>query len=170
MPRVARKNPYAGFNFVLDLVRAPTGLGTPPGDVQRGEGAGGFMEASGLDSETAVIEYREGNFQATATGNFVHKQPGLERYPNVTFRRGMTGHIQLWLWRKLVMENGDRDQIAGDISVTLQAENHQPVFRWTLKNCWPCKLSGPSLNAKSNEIAIESIEFCVERIVVEESF
>jgi len=171
VPRVARKNPYAAFNFVMDIVRMPAGMTSfPGGDVSRGEGDGGFMEASGLDSETSPIEYREGNFQATATGNFVHKQAGLERYPNVVMRRGMTAHIALWSWRKLVMENGDREQITGEINVTLQGENHTPVFRWTLKNCWPCKLSGPSLNAKSNEIAIETVEFCVERIVIEETF
>jgi phage tail-like protein len=169
VPRAPRKNPYAAFNFLLEVIRPPSGL-TVPSQPPRGEGVFGFMEVSGLDSETAILEYRDGNFQATATGNFAHKQPGLERYPNVVMRRGLTAHIGLWAWRKLVMENGDREQINGDIHITLQAENHSPVFRWTLKNCWPCKLSGPALNAKSNEIAIESVEFCVERIVVEETF
>src|SRR5215213_6505112 len=79
---IARKNPYAAFNFVVthDTVTI-----------------GAFMEVSGLDTENAVIEYREGADQTAATaGAFVRKQPGLERYPNVTLRRGIAGDLNLW--------------------------------------------------------------------------
>jgi phage tail-like protein len=33
-----------------------------------------------------------------------------------------------------------------------------------LQNAWVSKLSGPSLNAKGNEIAIESVEVVCDRI------
>jgi phage tail-like protein len=155
-----RKNPYAAFNFKVFS-------GT--------EEIAGFMEASGLDGENAIIEYREGNDQLTGnTGAFVRKQPGLERYPNVVLKRGITGSKALWTRHK-----GLRDGTTGpgitkdgknpttvDFFVELQDEVHNTVFKWKLQNAWISKLSGPSLNAKSNEIAIESVEIVCERIEV----
>jgi phage tail-like protein len=151
---IPRKNPYAAFNFVVTL---------------DGASIGGFMEVSGLDTENAIIEYREGNDQTAPTaGAFVRKQPGLERYPNITLRRGITGDLKLWTGlRKLI-----RDAVIGPelipakptVKIDLQDERHITVVSWTLENAWVSKLSGPSLNAKSNEIAIESIEIVCERI------
>ena len=41
-----------------------------------------------------------------------------------------------------------------------------PVYTWTLTNAWCCKLTGPSLNANGNEIAIETMELAYERIEI----
>jgi phage tail-like protein len=153
-----RKNPYAAFNFVVKLDSADLG---------------GFMEVSGLDTENAIIEYRDGNDQGPGnTGAFVRKQPGLERYPNVTLRRGITGDLKLWTNLRMPI----RDASAGpellgaaprEVKIELQNEQHSTVQSWKLQNAWVSKLSGPSLNAKGNEIAIESIEVVCERIVPE---
>jgi len=157
---VARANPYAAFNFIVTF---------------NGTSIGGFMEVSGLDTENAIIEYREGSDQSTGpgplqTGAFVRKQPGLERYPNVTLRRGITGDLKLWN----TLRQPIRDATAGPelpapaapsvMKIDLQDERHTSVQSWTLQNAWVSKLSGPSLNAKGNEIAIEAIEVVCERI------
>ena len=146
----ARKNPYAAFNFVVAVV------GQPPTDI------GGFMEISGLDTENAVIEYREGADQIAGSGAYLRKQPGLERYPNVTMRRGITDNLTLWTaLRQKVRDATYKPQT---LKVTLQDENHNTARSWTLTNAWVFKLSGPSLNAKGNEIAIESIEVAYDRL------
>ena len=148
-----RKNPYAAFNFVVAVVGQPQ----PPTDI------GGFMEISGLDSENAVIEYREGADQIAGSGAYLRKQPGLERYPNnVTMRRGITDNLTLWTaLRQKVRDATYKPQT---LKVTLQDENHNTARSWTLTNAWVSKLSGPSLNAKGNEIAIESIEVVYDRL------
>jgi len=46
-------------------------------------------------------------------------------------------------------------------------EQRQEVLRWNFKRGWPCKWTGPSLNAKSNEIAIETLEICHEGLTTE---
>ena len=154
----ARKNPYAAFNFVVTL---------------DGNEIAAFMEVSGLDAENMVIEYREGNDQKGNGGAFVRKQPGQEKYPNVTLRRGIAGDLTLWNLRKAI-----RDATAGpefatqvnpsapQIQIDLQDEAHTTVQSWLLHNAWISKLSGPSLNAKGNEIAIETAEFVCERIEI----
>lgn len=155
-----RANPYAAFNFKVTHDKKEIGA---------------FMEVSGLDSENAVIEYREGADQSGKTGGaFVRKQPGLERYPNVTFRRGIVGNLKLWTElrkpiRDAVLEDSPEfaksiNQTSPMITVELQDEQHTTVQTWQLQNAWVSKLSGPSLNAKGNEIAIEAIEVVCERI------
>jgi phage tail-like protein len=158
---VPRINPYAAFNFVVSIEEAQIG---------------GFMEASGLDGENAVIEYREGQDQKGETGGaFVRKQPGLERYPNITLRRGITGVLTLWTELRRKIRNAEKGpQLSTQLNpaspfmkIELHNEKHQPVVTWKLHNAWVSKLSGPSLNAKGNEIAIESIEVVCERIELE---
>ena len=156
-----RKNPYAAFNFTVSLVSNNTTIG-------------GFMEVSGLDTENAIIEYRQGDDQKNATdGNFVRKQPGLERYPNVTFRRGIAGDLTIWtkLRQPIVQATAGPEllqtgQTAPQLKVELQNEAHTTVQTWLLDNVWVSKLSGPSLNAKGNEVAIEAMEVVCERITL----
>lgn len=151
----SRKNPYAAFNFVVTI---------------DGVELAGFMEVSGLDGENAVIEYREGSDSA---GNFVRKQPGLERYPNVVARRGITGDLTLWNMRQAIRDATTGPEFATTVAsstpllkIDLQDEKHDTVQSWLLHNAWIAKLSGPSLNARANEIAIESAEFVCERIEI----
>jgi phage tail-like protein len=171
VPPVERKNPYSAFNFEVIVTRAVGSI------LSVNDNLGSFMEVSGLDGENTPIEYREGTDQAGATGAFVRKMPGMERYPNITMRRGISGGIQLWTWRKHIRDTAHTAaspanplaEVATDLKVILHNENHDPVFTWILKDAWLSKLSGPSLNAKSNEIAIESAEIVCQRIEIEDT-
>lgn len=152
----SRKNPYTAFNFVVTL---------------DGNEIAAFMEVSGLDGENHVIEYREGHDQTSNGGAYVRKLPGMERYPNVTLRRGITGDLTLWNLRKDIRDaakgpefNTSLNSVTPSLKIELQDEKHTTVQSWTLHNVWISKLSGPSLNAKANEIAIEAVEVVCERI------
>jgi phage tail-like protein len=139
------KNPYSAFNFTVEI---------------NGQQIAAFQEVSGLDSENSPIEYREG---ADKT-NSVRKLPGIEKYPMLTLKRGITGSLALWNWRKEVRDGGTAFPPVRDVVIQLLNEKHQPVFKWKLTNAWCSKLTGPSLNAKGNEIAIESMELCYDRV------
>ena len=171
-----RKNPYGAFNFILE-----------DGDQTRvSKTIAQFMECTGLDMENTPIEYREGTDQMSGlqsgqgSGAFVRKLAGMERYPNVTLRRGIAGDATLWAWRKNVRDADSFNPTVADhgtpvgtggspmasIVITLLSEKQGRVMSWTLKNPWICKLSGPSLNAKGNELAIESCEIACDRIEI----
>ena len=139
------KNPYSAFNFVVEI---------------NGAQIAAFQEVSGLDSENTPIEYREGADRL----NSVRKLPGMEKYPNLTLKRGLTGTTALWDWRKQVRDGGTAFPPVRDVVIKLQDEKHQDVYQWTLTNAWCSKLSGPALNAKGNEIAIETMELAYDRI------
>lgn len=146
----ANKNPYSSFNFIVEI---------------DGQEIAGFAEVGGLDSENQPIEYREGNEGINAP----RKLPGIESYPVVTLKRGISGSLALWEWRKEVRDGGTAFPPVRNVTIKLldeKANRNSPAMTWTLRNAWPSKLTGPQLNAKSNEIAFEQLDLCVDRIDV----
>jgi phage tail-like protein len=145
MPPVYRADPYSRMNFEVVI----NGISDDGKAVK-----GSFSEVTGLDIVVEPIEYRTGSEDIG-----VRKMPGLRKFTNITLKRGVIGDPLLWQWIKTVTD-GNVQRANG--SVILLDESRQPVMRWNFKRGWPCKVSGPSLNAKSNEVAIESMEICHE--------
>lgn len=147
MPRTGSRNdPYSGFNFLVEIDNVTVA---------------GFNEVSGLTSEQDVIDYRNGD-----EDTIVRKLPGLKKVTNIVCKRGYTDSKELWEWRKKVLE-GKTERQGG--AIVLQNEAREPALRWNFREGWPCKWEGPSLNAKNNEVAIESLEICHEGLVLDES-
>jgi phage tail-like protein len=139
MAQSQRDDPYKAFNFRVEI---------------DGVTLAAFSEVSGLQSETDVIEYRTGT-----ESNTVRKLPGLTKHANIVLRRGVTQDAELWNWRKTV-EDGQVDRRNGSI-VLLDADRTE-VLRWNFLDGWISKWVGPTLNAKGNEVAIETIEIAHE--------
>jgi phage tail-like protein len=114
---------------------------------------------SGLDAEIAPIEYRNGSEDIT-----VRKMPGLKKYTNIVLKRGVIGDVTFWNWI-LQGLNGAINRVDG--SIDLLDEQKNTVMQWKFTRAWPCKYTGPGLNAKNNEIAIESLEICHEGLSID---
>jgi len=140
MPPPKRTDPYLVFNFRVEIDGIPVAA---------------FKEVSGLDSETAVIEYRTGAMPMNSSV----KLPGITKYPNIVLKRGLTKDTSLWQWRKAIV-NGQIDRRNGVI--ILMDEARTDVVRWQFRNGWPAKWEGPDLDASSNEVAIETLEIAHE--------
>ncbi|HEX4851382.1 MAG TPA: phage tail protein [Puia sp.] len=130
----------------------------------------GFTEVSGLDFETEVIEYREGN---NPTYN-KHKQPGMTKFSNVTLKRGTIledfEFFQLWRETAKFQESNKIKQVfRRDITIKLLNEDHQPIISWTLLNAWPSKIQSTDLKADGNEVAIETMELVHEGLKIVEA-
>jgi phage tail-like protein len=132
------------FNFIVEI---------------DGINAAGFTECSGLSTTTDVIEYREGNERSGA-----RKLPGLTKFTNIVLKRGMTRSRDLWNWRKTVID-GAVERKSG--AIVLLADDRTPVGRFRFRDGWPTKWEGPALNAKSSEVAIETLEIAHEGLEVE---
>jgi phage tail-like protein len=137
---VQRDNPYANFNFVVDI--------------GAGEGLA-FSEVDLPAGEIGVIEYREGGDKVSTP----RKLPGLAKYPNVTLKRGLTGRLELFQWWDAA-RGGTLDRRT--VSIVLHDEQRNPVQRWTLRNAWPAKLEWSRLDARGNEVVIETLELAHE--------
>ncbi|HXI24703.1 MAG TPA: phage tail protein [Pyrinomonadaceae bacterium] len=134
-----RTDPYGGYNFLVEI---------------DGITQAGFQEVSGLDSTTDPMDYREGN-----DPNHPRKLPGLHKFSPITLKRGITDSDELWKWRatvvngKIVRKNG---------SIILLDDRGQEKLRWNFFDAWPSKWTGPSLNAASTAVAVETLEITHE--------
>ena len=147
---VNRDDPYPGYAFEVQI----TGVSDDGGAVK-----GSFSEASGFEVEVTPIDYRNGSEDIR-----VRKLPGLKKFSNITLKRGVTAHLDFWNW----IRNAMKGQIQrADGSILLLNENRQEVMRWNFTRGWPCKYTGPGLNAGNNEIAIETLEICHESLDID---
>jgi phage tail-like protein len=136
----SRRDPYKNFNFLVEIDNVTVA---------------GFSEVTGLSSEVDIIEYREGG------DSIVRKVPGLRKYGNITLQRGITQDTQLWDWHKNILD-GVVDRRNGVITLLDDARN--PQVRWVFIDAFPQKYEGPTLNAKGNDVAIETLTLCCESI------
>lgn len=141
---MARTDPYGAFNFLVEI---------------DGLTAAGFSECSGLSSETAVIEYREGS-----DPGHVRKLVGVRKFTNIMLKRGMTSSRELWQWHQSTA-GGKPDRRSGNI--VLLDDERREVARFRFVDGWIAKWTGPSLNAAGNEVAIETIEIVHEGLTLE---
>lgn len=137
-----RVDPYRGFNFRVEI---------------DGIQEAGFRECSGLDATTDPVDYREGTYP-----NHVRKLTGLNKFSPITLKRGITDSKTLWEWRQTVISG---KTVRKNLSIILFNEAQEEKLRWNLREAWPSKWTGPSFNATSNEVAIETLEIVHEEMV-----
>jgi len=114
-------------------------------------------EVLGLEGAIDVVEYRTGNL----TDNSPTKLAGLNRFSNVTLKRGLTQDTSLWTW----FHNASTGSLVREtVTITLRDQGENAVWVWQLVNAWPCKWTGPTLVANSSDVALESLEICHEGI------
>jgi phage tail-like protein len=147
---VERERPYGQFNFRVEIDGGP--------DASSARAA--FQEVTGLGMEITVAEYRGGNFR----DNAVQKITGTYKVPDVTLKRGVLGDLEtLYNWINQV--RGGSQAALRTVSIQLQSEDHtQVVQEWKLTNARPIKYTGPSLNGKGTDVAVEELVLACERI------
>lgn len=150
MPPVYRDDPYAAYNFEV-IIQGVSDDGTAV--------KGSFSEVSGLDVEMTPIEYRNGSEVPTP-----RKVVGIQKYTNITLKRGIVGSLDLWNW---IVEsiNGKVRRVSG--SVILLDEARSEVLRWNFRRGWVTKYTGPGLNAANNQIAIETLDIAHEGLTID---
>jgi phage tail-like protein len=117
---------------------------------------GGFKSMSGMDSETEIVEFKQGN------DTVVRKKPGRTTYANIVLERGYTATDDLWQWR-MNIENGKIDRRSGSI-IILDQDGQTEVARYNFYEGWPCKWYVPDMNSDSSAMAIEKIEIAIEKV------
>ena len=144
---MATEELYGAYNFLLEISGVVDDTTTI---------VGGFKSVSGMDSETEVIEFKQGNDLV------VRKKPGRTTYANIVLERGYTATDDLWDWR-LNIEEGTIDRRSGSI-IILDQDGTTEVARYNFYEGWPCKWYIPDMDSDSSGMAIEKIEIAVEKI------
>ena len=141
-----REDPLIGFNFALEI---------------QGVISGYFTEVSGIGSETETVEQKV----VTEKGvQVVLKVPGRLKWGDITLKRGITSNMDIWTWRKQV-EDGDVNGARKNGTITMFDQKLSPVAKWTFKNAWPQKVTGPTPKSDGNDIGMEELVIVHEYIV-----
>ncbi|UFH59979.1 phage tail protein [Sulfurovum mangrovi] len=124
----------------------------------------GFSEVSGLEQEIEIEEYKEGGM------DFIHKLPAGIKHANVILKRGISGNSSLRTWYDLVLKAITYGNMPIPkepiVYIALMDSAGNEKIRFMLKFAYPVKWVGPQLNAKTSEVAIESLELVHEGLVV----
>jgi phage tail-like protein len=86
-------------------------------------------------------------------------EPEKRRVTEVTLRRGAGVDDTLWRWA--------RKPERRTVVITLLNPAREAVCRYVLQNALPVKISGPDLDARGTEVAIEEVVISAEGIEVE---
>src|SRR5262245_41180556 len=129
-------DPYGSFRFRIEIL---------------GLQVGGFTEVSGLEREVQLEDFREGG-----VNDCTHKLATVTKYQNLTLKRGLADAVDLWGWHQDVV-NGRIER--RQVSVVLMDVTGRDTWRWVVEKAYPVKWSGASLNASTNAVFVESVEF-----------
>lgn len=153
---IKRNRPYSQFNFRVSWQPASDNEGD---NLAEDTVESGFQEVSGLGMEITVAEYRAGNYME----NSPLKITGMVKTPDITLKRGVIGTLDLYQWLDAI-RNGAQNQLK-NVQIKLMAEDRETIAQeWKLINARPMKYTGPSLNGKGTDLAIEELVLAAERI------
>ena len=136
-----RKDPFRNFRFRLEI-----------DGIQKAA----FSEVTGIESAIESINYKVGDEQNS------RKLPGQNKFSNITLKRGVTDSSELHDWHKEVIQGVIRRK---SVSIMAVNEDGKNGARWEIRDAWPSKYHGVDLNAKGNDVAIETLELANEGIV-----
>lgn len=124
----------------------------------QGTVTGAFRECTGLGSENAVIEDKASGADGRP---IVKKIPGNLKWNNITLKQGITDDMDMWKWREMV-ELGNVSKARKNGAIIMFSHDGKPIARWEFLNAWPSKITGPSVNATSDDVAVEELEITHE--------
>jgi phage tail-like protein len=135
-------DPYRSYNFKL---------------VVPGLAEAHFTYCSPPAARIEALKYREGG-----GGQVVHRIPGRVEYDDLTLKYGLTQSRHLYDWFGSAARGTVRRQ---NVSVVLlDSDDSTERVRWDLINAWPREWRGSELDARSHEIAIETLVLVFESI------
>jgi phage tail-like protein len=146
------------YNFLITLTESG-GLGAFTD--------GAFSEVSGLQIEVDLKELYEGG-----RNDGVIQRIGRGKYPQkIALKRGMfstsTGpNTELWQWLQDVIA-GVRPVRRYDGTIEVLDSERNVAATWRFRRGLPARIVGPTLNAKSGEIALEELQIAHEGLFLE---
>jgi len=140
---MARKDPLRNFRYRLEI---------------DGIQQAGFSEVAIAETTTEAVEYREGN-----EPSHVRKLSALTKYGNITLKNGVTDSLELWKWHKSIVD-GQIMSNRKKVGIIVIDEAGNDKARFVVSEAWPVKYDPSDLNAKGNEVFIETLELANEGI------
>jgi phage tail-like protein len=128
-----------------------------------------FSEVSGLDIGFDPITYKESHVADGKVGPNIMYMPGQITEVNISLKKGMVKAKSvpvLYEWINSIALNRIDKR---DITVSLCDETGTPVVIWKVIDAFPTKLTAPTFDANSNEVAVESMELRASSVSMTEN-
>jgi len=121
----------------------------------------GVSKVSALKRTTEVVEHREGGDPSST-----RKSPGQSKYEAITLERGVTHDTEFEKWANKIWNYGSGlgsevslKDFRKDIIIEVYNEAGQLAIAYKVYRCWVSEYQAiPDLDAKANEIAIQTIK------------
>ncbi|WP_080057992.1 phage tail protein [Spirosoma aerolatum] len=114
-----------------------------------------FQDIAGIEAMAQPVMYRSGN------------SPGKTPSPPkavLTLKKGVfSNDTRFWEWYNSIRMNTAKPD---KVEIYMQDQLGNTVMTWLVKNALIIKIQAPDLNAKGNDIAIESLELAHEGIEI----
>ncbi len=146
---MAREDPLVAFKFGLEI---------------EGKLSGYFTSVSGIGSESEVVDHKVVDDKTGET--IIQKLPGRLTWTDVTLKRGVTSSIDIWDWRKQIVD-GKVDEARTNCSIIAYNQANEEIARWNFENAWPSKVTGPEMDSGSTNYMIEEVTIVHEGMVRE---
>lgn len=118
---------------------------------------GAFKEVTGLQVAATTHEYVEGG-----QNQYVHRFPGVIRWPNLVFRRGLVNSDALFQW----VASSSGEGFAGNQNsltrstgaVTVVDHQGARLRSWEFEGVFAVSWAGPRLSVDASEALVETLE------------
>ena len=128
-----------------------------------------FSEVSGLELAFESITYKESFTASGKVGPNIMYMPGQIQPVNISLKKGLVKGKSIPVFYEWINDTELNRIDKKDIVVHLLDETGSTVVSWKVIDAFPTKLSAPSFDASSNEVAIESMELMAYRVTMEEA-
>lgn len=135
-------------------------------------GIAAFSEVTGIESTVEMIEFRQGNAHSLAPV----KIPGLVKHGNVTLKMGYTLESGFKTWIQECVSETRGQMPRYDVTIELidinigspntEVTTPQGNRIWVLTDAWVTKYNAPDMDAKTSDVAIESVEIAYEELII----
>ncbi|MEL6535767.1 MAG: phage tail protein [Bacteroidota bacterium] len=126
-----------------------------------------FSEVSGLDLSYESITYKEspGDGQPSNAGPSIYYLQGQRQAVNISLKKGLLRKESkevLWDW--FIQHYNNQPLLKKNVAIDLLDETGSQVVTWEVQNAFPTKISAPSFDANSNDVAVESMDLMADWI------
>ncbi len=139
----------------------PAGATTPRGLAARfqviidGQDLGSWSKCTGLE-----VDFQHESYEELGNNAFTHFLPKGAKYSPLILQRACTPEesVALQGWLSSMVSQPTK----GTACITLHDAAQREVISWTLAGVFPKKWTGPQLEGKSTEMAMETLELAHE--------
>ena len=117
----------------------------------------GVHTIEGIESETEIVEYKDGE------GGVVQTRPGQHKAGKMTVHKDWSNTLEWYNWRKKVTDGTTERK---SVSVIFHNDAGQEAGRMNFYNCWPTKHVLPNFNARNSSHANERLEMSWETMEI----